>query len=55
LGPKGPGWLALRTLSCQGAVIGTTTVRSYFVGADDLVLDEPDETVPGQPEPAWPT
>jgi uncharacterized protein (TIGR00369 family) len=46
LGPKGASSLALCTLTCEGAVIGTATVRSYFVGTDDLVLDEPDETVP---------
>ena len=46
LGPKEASSLGLCTLTCAGAVIGTATVRSYFVGADDLVLDEPDETVP---------
>lgn len=46
LGPKEAGSLGLCTLTCGAAVIGTATVRSYFVGADDLVLDEPDETLP---------
>jgi uncharacterized protein (TIGR00369 family) len=45
LGPKENSSLALCTLTCEGAAIGTATVRSYFVGADDLVLTEPDETV----------
>jgi uncharacterized protein (TIGR00369 family) len=46
LGPKGTSSLGLCTLTCEGAAIGTATVRSYFVGTADLVLDEPDETVP---------
>ncbi|CQD18858.1 hypothetical protein BN000_04330 [Mycobacterium europaeum] len=47
LGPKGASSLGLCTLTCERALIGTATVRSYFVGTDDLVLDEPDETVSG--------
>lgn len=47
LGPKGASSLALCTLTYEGALIGSATVRSYFVGTYDLVLDEPDETVSG--------
>jgi uncharacterized protein (TIGR00369 family) len=49
LGPKENSSLALCTLTCEGAAIGTATVRSYFVGTDDLVLAEPDETVSRTP------
>ena len=47
LGPKGVSPLAVCTLTCGGAVVGTATVRSYFVGTDDLVLDQPSPAAPG--------
>jgi uncharacterized protein (TIGR00369 family) len=49
LGPKENSSLAVCTLTCAGAAIGTATVRSYFVGTEDLVLAEPNETVSRTP------
>jgi uncharacterized protein (TIGR00369 family) len=46
LGPRdNASSLSVCTLTCDGVVIGGGTVRSYFITSDDVVLDEPPETL----------
>ncbi|MCT7657129.1 PaaI family thioesterase [Mycobacterium deserti] len=45
LGPRGSTSLSFCTLTCDDVVIGGGTVRSFFVTPDQVVRDEPDETL----------
>jgi uncharacterized protein (TIGR00369 family) len=45
LGPRGSTSLSFCTLTCDDVVIGGGTVRSYFVTPDQVILDEPAETL----------
>jgi len=46
LGPRDSGSaLSVCTMTCDGVVIGTGTVRSYYVAPDALDLSEPTDTV----------
>ncbi len=45
LGPRGSTSLSFCTLMCGDVVIGGGTVRSFFFTPDQVVLDEPDETL----------
>ena len=49
LGPKGTSALALCTLARRGVLVGTATVRSYYVRGRDVDVSEPDETLPPDP------
>jgi uncharacterized protein (TIGR00369 family) len=41
LGPKGRSSLSFCTLTCADIVIGSGTVRSYYIAMDDVILDGP--------------
>jgi len=45
LGPRGSTSLSFCTLTCDDVVIGGGTVRSFFVTPDQVILDEPAETL----------
>ncbi|MGZ5378342.1 MAG: PaaI family thioesterase [Mycobacterium sp.] len=45
LGPRGNTCLSFCTLTCDDVVIGGGMVRSFFVMPDQVILDEPPETV----------
>jgi len=45
LGPRGVTSLGICTLTYRGAVIGSGTVRSYFIEADDVVAQHRPETL----------
>jgi uncharacterized protein (TIGR00369 family) len=45
LGPRGSTSLSFCTLTCDDVVVGGGTVRSFFVTPDQVILDEPAETL----------
>ncbi|GAC1408230.1 MAG: hotdog fold thioesterase [Mycobacterium sp.] len=45
LGPRGATSLSFCTLTCDDVVIGGGTVRSFFFTPDQVILDEPAETL----------
>jgi len=45
LGPRGNTSLSFYTLTCGDVVIGGGTVRSFFFAPDQVILDEPPETL----------
>ena len=45
LGSRGRSALSVCTLTCGGEVIGSGTVRSYFISADRVVAADPQETL----------
>lgn len=45
LGPRGTSSLSFCAFTCDDVVIGGGTVRSYFVRPDEVILDEPPETL----------
>ena len=45
LGPRGSTSLSFCTLTCGDVVIGGGTVRSFFFTPDQVILDEPPETL----------
>jgi uncharacterized protein (TIGR00369 family) len=50
LGPLGATSLGICTLTYRGVVIGTGTVRSFFISAGDVVPPDRPETLPRSPE-----
>jgi uncharacterized protein (TIGR00369 family) len=50
LGPPGATSLGICTLTYRGIVIGTGTVRSFFISAGDVVPPDRPETLPRSPE-----
>ena len=49
VGPRGRTSLSLCTLMCGDAVIGSGSVRSFFIASDHLILSEPEETLTTRP------